>query len=150
MSVSIKDTATIEIGNRTFIISEISISDLAVQYFVGRGNKLGKGRPETYYHGIQTAIGEMPHNTWIELIEYLVQREQEESIQEALFRWVKQECVWLRTDAERHFYALQLHAQRIFENKDWGGYAEFRESFFPLFFVREGFGKKSVTHSPKS
>lgn len=129
MSVSIKDTATIEIGNRTFLISEISISDLAIQYFVGRGNKPGKGKSETYYHGIQTAIGEMPHHTWIALIEYLVQREQEEIIQEALFRWVKQECVWLRTDAERHFYALQLHADRIFENKAWVGYAEFEKLY---------------------
>ncbi len=128
MSASIKDTATMEISGRTIFLSEISISDLAVQYFVGRGNKPSKEMPATYYHGIQTAIGEMPRNAWIALMEYLVQRNQEEGIQEALFRWVKQKSVWLRTDAERHFYALQLYAQRIYENEKWVGFMEFRES----------------------
>lgn len=76
-----------------------------------------------------TPIGEIEKATWGALMKYLVQREQEESIQEALFRWVKQECVWLRTDAERDFYALQLHAGRIYENKAWVGYTKFEKLY---------------------
>ena len=91
--------------------------------------KSGSGRDKVYdsFVGVVTPVGEIEISEWRGLVKELIARAGEEELFEHLKVWAKEECAWLHTKQEIEDYALELHANRIFDNPDWADYQSFRK-----------------------
>lgn len=115
-------------------IQDPTFEQLRVRYQTWRPfviSSTGRNRKYGYRHGCQTALGDLEESYWLELIHQLICRSGEEALQAALLAWATDHCPWLDTRKEREMYALELHAARIFENRNWVGYEEFNQHYRP-------------------
>ncbi len=78
-----------------------------------------------------TEIGDIEYTQWIELVQYMIERDGEQKLQKDLLSWVKERCLWLHSQKEWEEYALDLHAVRIFDCKEWVCYEEFNKLYRP-------------------
>lgn len=82
---------------------------------------------------VKTNIGEIEISEWKKLIKETIREAGEEELFQNLYDWALKGCVWLRNDSEREYHALELHAMRIFENREWAGFVGFNREFRPGF-----------------
>ena len=121
-----------QINNISEIKQPYSFSDIECLYHTGRSIYIsgsGRNKVTTYRSGVATNIGDIVSDVWIEAMEHLIKESNEESIYHALKEYCKDTCAWLHTEKELHMYTLELHSSRIFENKDWVGYTDFKTKY---------------------
>lgn len=114
--------------------SELTFEDLSVKHFSGRSFlKSGEGRDKVfgYRNGVVTKLGDIEESEWRKLILGVITRSGELELLEQLKLWAAAECPWLHTKREVEYYALELHAYRIFDNPDWVSYELFNREYRP-------------------
>lgn len=113
----------------------LTFSSLRVLHFTGHTQPvLGSGRRKEYRYrmGVQTENGDIEITLWRRLVRELIRENGEQALFYALEQYVRSFAAWLRTDAEIEQYALELHADRIFDDPAWAGYEEFNQHWRPV------------------
>ena len=78
---------------------------------------------------INTPSGRIEEDKWIELVRESIEKNQENKTFSRLKTYCKENCAWLNEEDEIEKYSLELYASRIFENKSWVGFSEFKEQY---------------------
>ena len=81
--------------------------------------------------GVQTESGDIEISLWYTLVERLIEENGEQELFEALIKWGKENCPFLKTENEVKEEALKAYCIRIFDNPNWSSYAEFNSRFRP-------------------
>jgi hypothetical protein len=78
-----------------------------------------------------TELGYITENKWIELAEKLIEKYNEKHITKALIKYIKNNCPWLDGANRKRLKkeALSRHISRLFENRKWVGYEEFKNNY---------------------
>ncbi len=118
---------TICICGQEYPVDSLTFEQLRCQYGTGRAVISGTGRDRTtsYQIGCMTALGDIEKEEWMRIVHLLIEHRGESRLFESLLAWTKANCAWLRSPKEQEFYALELHADRIFSNPQWSGMEEF-------------------------
>ena len=82
-----------------------------------------------YRNGIQTDLGDIRNDVWLDLVRELIVRSHEEDLFDKLLEWEKEHTYWLKTKAELEHYTLELYAARIFDNPKWVDYEAFAKHY---------------------
>ena len=112
----------------------LSFSGLAVRHWTGIDHSYldGKGyKAHTYRNGVQTLLGDIRLDIWMQAAEQLIAQSEEQNLLEALISWAAT-CPWLHSKSEQKEYALELHMARIFDDPTWAGYQEFNNHYRPI------------------
>lgn len=80
-------------------------------------------------NGIQTDLGDIRNDVWLDLVRELIVRSHEEDLFDKLLEWEKEHTYWLKTKAELEHYTLELYAARIFDNPKWVDYEAFAKHY---------------------
>lgn len=109
-----------------------SFEDLRVHFFTGRAFLLsgtGRDKKYTYRHGVMTNLGNLELSEWRRLVHAAIEQSNEQALHSQLLRWVKERCPFQHTKEEIETYALELHADRLFDNPKWAAYEEFNQQY---------------------
>lgn len=131
---SIGSPGTFDINGTVYDLQKLTFSQIRIRFKTGRSYIIsgsGRNRKCGYRLGCMTEIGNIEYSHWSQLIQYMIQRDNEQQLQENLLNWIKENCPWLHTQAEQKDYALQLHAARIFDCKEWVDYEKFNKLYRP-------------------
>lgn len=111
----------------------VTIVQVQLKYGTGRSNTIttSQGKKCFYRNGVMTEIGDIKESVWVQLIEYLIQRDNETELFNQLLEWLKDNYHWPKGDDERRRYALELHAARIFDRTEWVDYIAFNKKYRP-------------------
>ena len=112
----------------------LKFEDLRKRYGAGRSYTIsgsGKNRVTGYRTGVMTNIGDIEVSQWERLVHELISRNQEEELYAHLCQWIKETALWLHGKHEIEQYALELHADRIFDNPKWRDYIPFNLKYRP-------------------
>ena len=129
-TIVFSESSVITVNGRSIPVKTLSFSDIELLHRVGRGQTVrgvGSDVRYVYKHSIATKVGEIEEEMWYSLIEYLIERDGEQKLFETLVEWCRQEVSWLKTKKAVRRYALELHAARMFDDKEWCGYTVFNE-----------------------
>ena len=96
----------------------------------GTGRALGHRGRSGYRSGIMTPIGDVERSVWLEAAEALIKRTGEGKLLDALIKWSRDNCAWLRKEREYREYAIELHVNRIFDNPKWIGQSDFYNHYY--------------------
>lgn len=131
---SFRDTGIFHIDSMGYDIQKLTFSQIRIRFHTGRAfviSGIGRDRKYGYRYGCMTEIGDIEISQWTELIQYLIERDSEQSLQKDMVSWVTETYPWLHTQKEREDYALSLHASRIFDCEEWFDYVEFNKLYRP-------------------
>lgn len=131
---SIGNADSFYVDGKAYDIQKLTFAQVCLKYHTGRSYVIsgsGRNRKLGYRQGCKTEIGDIELSQWRELIQYLIEREGEQQLQKDLLCWVKERCPWIHTKEEWEDYALELHAARIFDCKEWVAYLEFNKLYRP-------------------
>ena len=104
--------------------------------------KYGTGRSSTvvttqrkilnYRKGVMTEIGDIEENVWMQVVEYLIERDGETALFNNLYAWVKETYKWnWKNEHSLKEYILELHSRRIFDDTKWVDYIAFNRQYRP-------------------
>lgn len=117
--------------------NNVTFADLNCHCQTGRGYVVsGEGRNRVYGYrvGVQCALGDIEVSEWCQMVRDLIKRAGEENLQQHLFEYVTEHCLWLKSKKLREHKALELHAARIFDNQEWVDFIEFNRKYRPEVF----------------
>ena len=112
----------------------LTFDDLCCHYETGRSittHGSGRDKKSTYRNGVGTNIGDIEKKLWCKLVKKLIDRHGEQELYQQLRAWVKENCLWLKTEAEMEMESLILHTSRIFDNQQWVGFIPFNRQYRP-------------------
>lgn len=115
-------------------VEGLTFSDLEVHYGAGRSyliKKDGKKNVTGYRHGVMTKSGDYEIYEWKRLVRQLIEQSGEQELQAQLFKWEREHSYGRRGDKEIEEYALELHASRIFDDRQWCDFIPFNREFRP-------------------
>ena len=115
-------------------MSDLTFADLRCQYQTGRSYVIsgtGRNRIYGYRTGIQCAIGDIEKSEWCQMVQELIREKGEQELYEQLLQHLKYQNYARKSFKELEFYALQLHANRIFDNKSWVDFVKFNRKYRP-------------------
>ena len=131
---SIGTSRILDVNGVSYDIQDLTFAQVRLRYYTGRSFIIfgsGRDRKCGYRQGCMTEIGDIEIFRWRELIQYFIERDGEQQLQQDLLSWVKEKCPWIHTKQEGEDYALELHAARIFDCKEWVDYVEFNRLYRP-------------------
>lgn len=131
---SIHNSGIYYLDGKPYEIKKLTFAQLQVRTHTGHSYIIsgsGRNRKYGYRKGCLTELGDIEVSQWKELIRYLIERDGELKLQKNLLNWVKDSCPWLHTQEEQEDYALELHASRIFDCKEWVAYGNFNKMYRP-------------------
>ena len=137
---SFSNTSVFAVNGVSYDIQYLTFAQIRLRYYTGKSYVIfgsGRDRKCGYRQGCMTEIGDIEIFRWRELVQYLIERDGENQLQQNLLSWVKEKCPWIHTIQEWEDYALELHAARIFECKEWVDYVEFNKLYRPEVLQRE-------------
>lgn len=76
-----------------------------------------------------TEIGDIEVSVWMQIVEYLIRKANEIELYNNLLEWVTDTMKWSENEIERKKYSLELHAARIFDNREWVDYIAFNKKY---------------------
>lgn len=112
----------------------IAFDALHCQYKMGQPYTIsgtGRNRVTGYRHYIRCALGDIEESDWYGLVKEVIQRENEQVIYQSLLQYLKDHNYARQTKTELEHKALELHADRIFDNQEWVSFLEFNRLFRP-------------------
>lgn len=107
---------------------------LRVHYHTFRSRQLRtEGHRKIYGNrsGVKTDLGDLEMEEWLQMARKLIQDSGEQQLQADLQQWVRERVPWLHNETEREQYALKLHMDRIFDNREWVDYIPFNQRYRP-------------------
>lgn len=116
-----------EINSRIKIYTHIHAHFSTGQSILLSGS--GRDKKYGYRNGIQTDLGDIRNDVWLDLVRELIVRSHEEDLFDKLLEWEKEHTYWLKTKAELEHYTLELYAARIFDNPKWVDYEAFAKHY---------------------
>ena len=92
-----------------------------------QGNKISR-----YRTGVETPIGDIEVSLWMELVQKLIEKENDQEIFRQLLEWEKIENrIESKTNGDMLLDALQSYTYRIYDNKGWWDYVRFNMKYRP-------------------
>lgn len=101
-------------------VEGLTFSDLEVHYGTGRScliKKDGKRNVTRYRHGVMTKSGDYEIHEWKRLVRQLIEQSGEQELQAQLIQWEREHRYARCNDKEIEQSALELHARRIFDDR---------------------------------
>lgn len=118
-----------------YLIGDLTYRQLACRHCTGRAVQLrgdGIHKEYAYRNGVVTAIGDIEENQWMSLVKCLVREKyEEERLYGQVLEYISGRIPWARTGAEREFQALEMMADRLFDNENWVDYLYFNRKYRP-------------------
>lgn len=111
-----------------------NFADLRCHYQTGRSYVIsGEGRNRVYGYrtGIQCDLRDIERSEWCELVRNLIQQSGEQKLYGQLLEWLKDHNYAKESKKELEFHALQLHADRIFDDERWVDFLKFNRKYRP-------------------
>lgn len=112
---------------------KLTFADLRPHFDVSRSytQKQGTKKTTITVSYVKTSAGEIERSQWQSLVWNLIQESGEEDLFSSLLEWVTAHVAWLRSEAERRNYALELHATRVFDDPLWVDFVPFNQKYRP-------------------
>ena len=113
---------------------ELSFADLRCRFQTGRSYVIsgeGRNRIYGYRNGVQCNKGDLERSEWCELVRELIDQEGEQELHKHLLQHLKDHNYAKATTRELEFHALDLHADRIFDNELWLDFLKFNQKYRP-------------------
>lgn len=113
---------------------EFTFDDLRCRHFTGRSYiKSGEGRNRVYGYrtGIQCDLGDVEQSEWFRMVRELIDRKGEQHLYAQLLEYLTEHNYVKRTKAQLERKALELHADRIFDNEAWVDFLKFNRKYRP-------------------
>ena len=101
---------------------DVSFSDLRCRFQTGRSyvvSGTGRNRIYGYRTGVMCQLGDIERSDWIQKVKDLICRSGEQKLYEQLLQHLKDHNYTKESKSELEFKALELHADRIFDNELW-------------------------------
>ena len=111
-----------------------TFDDLRCRHFTGRSYiKSGEGRNRVYGYrtGIQCDFGDVEQSEWFRMVRELIDRKGEQHLYAQLLEYLTEHNYVKRTKAQLERKALELHADRIFDNEAWVDFLNFNRKYRP-------------------
>ena len=115
-------------------MNEYTFSDLRCHYQTGRSYVVsGEGRNRVYGYrtGVQCDLGDIERSEWCQMVKEVIHREGEQELHKQLLQHLKDHNYAKESTKEMEFKALELHADRIFENEAWVDFLKFNRKYRP-------------------
>lgn len=115
-------------------LDNVTFSDLRIHYRTGRAYLIRQeGRTKTYGYrkGMQTDLGDLEENTWVQLVSGLIQTSGEQQLQKDLLEWEQEHNYCHNSRKEMEIHVLELYTDRIFDNPLWVDYIPFNRKYRP-------------------
>ncbi len=113
----------------------ITRENLRYMYGTGQGivSKNSQGNKVSHYRiGVETALGDMEVSLWMELVQKLIEKENDQEIFGQLFEWEKADnCIPSKTSNDLLREAMQFYTYRIYDDKGWWDYVRFNMKYRP-------------------
>lgn len=111
-----------------------TFDDLKIYFKTGRSitKKINRKNVQVGYRvGVFCKLGDIELSEWEEMMEALITESGEMELFENLMNWVRDNCAFIKKNSlkEVRLYALELHSERIFENKEWYGFFDFNKNY---------------------
>ena len=132
--MSFRTEPVMSCGKVRQIMSELSFAALRCRFQTGRSYVIsGEGRNRVYGYrtGVQCDLGDIERTEWADMIRELIQQKGEQKLQQQLLQHLKDHNYAKETKAELEFKALELHADRIFDNELWVDFLVFNQKNRP-------------------
>ena len=113
---------------------ELTFGDLRCRDFTGRSYiKSGEGRNRVYGYrtGIQCDLGDVEQSEWFRMVRELIDRKGEQHLYAQLLEYLTEHNYVKHTKAQLERKALELHADRIFDNEAWVDFLNFNRKYRP-------------------
>ena len=113
-------------------MSELSFADLRCHYQTGRSYVVsgeGRNRIYGYRNGVQCDLGDIERKDWCEMVRELIHREGEQKLYQQLLQHLKDHNYAKESKSELEFKALELHADRLFDNELWVDFLKFNQKY---------------------
>ena len=115
--------------------TQITVENLRYMYGTGQelvsknsqGNKVSR-----YRIGVETALGDIEVSLWMELVQKLIEKENDQEIFEQLLEWeTDNNHIESNTKNDILRGALQSYTYRIYDKKGWWDYVRFNMKYRP-------------------
>ena len=115
--------------------TQITRENLRYMYGTGQeiASKNSQGNKVSHYRtGVQTALGDVEISLWMELVQKLIEKENDQEIFGQLLAWEKADnCIPSKTSNDLLREAMQSYTYRIYDNKGWWDYVRFNMKYRP-------------------
>ena len=115
-------------------MSELSFAALRCRFQTVRSYDVsgtGRNRIYGYRNGVMCQLGDIERSDWIQMVKDLICRSGEQKLYEHLLQHLMEHNYAKESKSELEFKALELHADRIFDNELWVDYLKFNSKFRP-------------------
>lgn len=108
-----------------------------LRYMYGTGQEIAtknsQGNKVSHYRvGVETALGDIEVSLWMELVQKLIEKENDQEIFGQLLAWEKADnCIPSMTNNGLLREAMQSYTYRIYDNKGWWDYVRFNMKYRP-------------------
>ena len=113
---------------------DVSFADLRCRFQTGRSyvvSGTGRNRIYGYRTGVMCQLGDIERSDWIQMVKDVIHRSGEQKLYEQLLQYLKDHNYTKESKSELEFKALELHADRIFDNELWVNYVKFNSKYRP-------------------
>ncbi len=113
-------------------LSTVTCAEMRWQYSTGVAITTGQGayKKNGYRSGAMTKLGDIEEHIWYIAMEYIVQRDKEEDLLNALIEW-EREHGFSCNEKERRQKALEKYSMRLFDSEAWVSYLPFNRRYRP-------------------
>ena len=115
--------------------TQITRDNLRYMYGTGQeiSSKNSQGNKVSHYRtGVETVLGDIEVSLWMELVQKLIEKENDQEIFGQLFEWEKAENnIPSKTSNDLLREAMQSYTYRIYDDKGWWDYVRFNMKYRP-------------------
>ena len=122
---------SVTIDGVCYSLDTITFDDIRYKYGTGRSINVGRGEKRGYRVGVMTNIGDIEETVWMSTVRCLIVQTGEQALFANLLEWVNDEVPWTTGKKDTEMYALQLFADRIFDDPEWVDYIGFNAKYRP-------------------
>ncbi len=112
----------------------VTFEALRCKYKVGQAYTIsgtGRNRVTGYRHYVRCALGDIEEADWYGMVKELILQMHEQDLYQNLLQYLKDHNYARQTQKELEHKALELHADRIFDNQEWVSFLEFNQKYRP-------------------
>ena len=114
-------------------VAALTFEDIRCRHRIFRCNSTGSGRDKKHipWNAMQTNIGEFEIKIWCRLVEAVIEDKGEQQLLNNLIQWASEHNYTKDPAAKIREKALELHANRIFDNPQWVSFIPFNLRYRP-------------------
>ena len=128
-------SSAISVNGAGYEIGDLTYGQLACRHCTGQAVQLrgdGIRKEYAFRNGVVTAIGDIEEGLWMRIMKCLVHEKYHEGkLYGQVLEYISDCIPWARTAAEREFRALEMMADRLFDNETWVDFLRFNRKYRP-------------------